>query len=116
MRKIRLAIAGLGNVGWRLLELIVRKREMLRTRFHLEFVLTGVCDSSGALIDPQGIDPTEILSIKQQKKRIASRSESIGGMTLDQFVQSVPTDILIELTLTNLKNGEPGLGAIRRAL
>lgn len=37
-------------------------------------------------------------------------------MTLDQFVQSMQADILIELTLTNLKNGEPGLGAIRRAL
>lgn len=116
MRKTNLAVTGLGNVGRRLLELIDKKRDILRSRFNLELVLTGVCDSSGALIDPQGLNPTEVLSAKQQKKGISTVTKGVAGMTLDQFVQSVQADILVEQTLTNLKDGEPGLGAIRSAL
>ena len=116
MRKISLAITGLGNVGRRLLELIDRKRQILHTRFNLEFVLAGVSDSSGATIDPQGLNLSEVLNVKQQKKGIATLSKGVAGMTLEEFVQSVQADILVELTLTNLKNGEPGLGAIRTAL
>ncbi len=116
MHKTNLAITGLGNVGRRLLELIDRQSEILRRRFNLELILAGVCDSSGAMMDPQGLNPAKVLAVKQQKKGIATLSEGIAGTTLDQFVQSVQADILIELTLTNLKNGEPGLGAIRSAL
>jgi homoserine dehydrogenase len=47
MRKTRLVIAGLGNVGRRLLELIQLKRDALRARFDLELVVVGACDSTG---------------------------------------------------------------------
>ena len=116
MRKTHLAITGIGNVGRRLLELIARKREILRTRFNLDLVVAGVCDSSGALIDRQGVDPVQVMALKEQKKGLSTLPGGIARMTPAEFVQSVQADVLVELTLTNLKNGEPGLGAIRLAL
>src|SRR4026207_1486453 len=99
MRKLRLAMTGIGNVGRRLLELIERQREILLTRFDLQLVLTGVCDSSGAILNPQGLNPAEILSVKEQKKGVAMLPQGIQGITLYQFVSAVQANILIELTL-----------------
>jgi homoserine dehydrogenase len=42
--------------------------------------------------------------------------KGIPGMTVAEFVRSVKADLLVELTLTDLKTGEPGLSAIRSAL
>ena len=108
MRTIALAITGLGNVGRNLLSLLEQQSEILRSRFDLEFIVTGACDSSGALFDSNGLNVREIISIKEQKKGIAG----VAGMNAAEFVQSVKADILVELTLTNLQDGEPGLGAI----
>jgi homoserine dehydrogenase len=116
MRKTHLAITGIGNVGRRLLELIARKREILHARFNLDLVVAGVCDSSGAVIDRQGVDPVQVVVLKEQMKGLSTLPAGIARMTPAEFVQSVQADILVELTLTNLKSGEPGLGAIRLAL
>jgi homoserine dehydrogenase len=116
MPKIELAITGLGNVGRRLLELIDLKCEILHTRFNLDFVIAGICDTSGALIDPHGLKPADVIAVKEQKKGIATLSGGLPGMTPAEFVHSIHAGVLVELTLTNLKNGEPGLGAIRSAL
>jgi homoserine dehydrogenase len=112
MSKTSLAITGLGNVGRSLLQLIQRQRGLLRSRFDLELVLAGACDSSGARIDSNGLDIDEIISIKQEKKGLAG----IAGMAPNEFARSVEADILVELTLTNLQHGEPGLSTIRCAL
>ncbi len=116
MKKPRIAITGVGNVGRRLLELIDRKRESLGTRFNIDLVVAGVCDSSGALIDGQGIDPHQVMEVKENKKGISTLSGSVAGITPPEFARSVQADMLVELTLTNLKNGEPGLSATRIAL
>lgn len=116
MQKMNLAITGLGNVGRRLLELMDRKREVLSSDFHLDLRVTGVCDSSGAVTNRNGLDVLPVLNVKEQGKGISTVTGGISGMTPSEFVQSVQADILVELTLTNLKNGEPGLGAIRISL
>ena len=113
---MNLAITGLGNVGRRLLELIDRKRDILRTRLNLELVVAGICDSSGAIIDPQGLNLAEVIAVKERRNGVATLSGAVAGMTPASFVQSVQADILVELTLTDLKNGEPGLSVIRTAL
>lgn len=116
MRKILLAITGMGNVGRRLLDLIHRKREIAGTRFDIDLIVSGICDSSGAVLNPNGIDIVQALTIKEQKKSICELESGIAGMKPAEFVQNAKADLLVELTPTNLKDGEPGLGAIRSAL
>lgn len=117
MPKMRLAIAGLGNVGRRLLELIQLKRDLLRTRFDLELVVVGACDSTGGAGYFAGLDIAKILELKRAKKGMASYPDHARGeMRPVDLVRATAADILVELTLTNLKDGEPGLSAIREAL
>src|ERR1051325_5987504 len=116
MAKKYLAIAGLGNVGRRLLELIERKRDTLKDLFNLEFILAGICDTSGAAIDRNGLNIKDVIAAKKQKKGIAALPGGAAGMTEGEFIRSVEADVFVELTLTNLKDGEPGLSSIRSAL
>jgi homoserine dehydrogenase len=115
MRKILVAITGMGNVGRRLLELIQRKQELLARQFEIKLLVSGICDSSGALFDRNGIDIAQALAAKENKKGICTLSAGIAGMKADEFMQKVNADLLVELTPTNLKDGEPGLAAIRSA-
>jgi homoserine dehydrogenase len=117
MRKTRLAIAGLGNVGRRLLELIQLKRDLLRTRFDLELTVIGACDSTGGAEYFSGLDIAKLLELKRAKKGVASYPKPARGeMRLLDLVHTTEADILVELTPTNLKDGEPGLSALRAAL
>ncbi len=117
MRTTRLAIVGLGNVGRRLLELIQSKRDLVRARFDLELVVVGACDTSGAAQATEGLKIADILNLKREHKGIAAYSKvGQNGVTPQQMVQSTNADVLVELSLTNLKDGEPGLSTIRSAL
>jgi homoserine dehydrogenase len=117
MRTTRLAIVGLGNVGQRLLELIQLKRDLLRTRAELELVVVGVCDSTGSAVNAAGLDLAKILALKRAKQGIAAYpNHARGEMHPLDLAHAVEADILVELTPTNLKDGEPGLSVIRDAL
>ncbi|MCI0475297.1 MAG: homoserine dehydrogenase [Anaerolineales bacterium] len=117
MQKTRLAIVGLGNVGRRLLELIQLKRDALGARFDLEFVIVGVCDSTSGAADAAGLDCAKILELKRAKRGLATYFPDARVETPPcEWARTVAADIVVELTTTNLKDGEPGLGVIRDAL
>lgn len=116
MNTADISIAGLGNVGRRLLELIERQRELLRARFELELRVVAACDTSGGAATKDGLDPARIIALKTDRQGIANYPGA-GHPTMSVLdVASTPADIFVDLTLTNLKDGEPGLSAIRTAL
>lgn len=117
MQTVRLAIVGLGNVGRRLLELMDLKRDWLRDHYDLELVVAGAADRSGAALAPDGLAIKELLQLKRGKKGMVGYAVAgRAGMTPLDLVRQAGADILVELSLTNLKDGEPGLSAIREAL
>jgi homoserine dehydrogenase len=111
--QVKIVMVGLGNVGRRLLELLERKRGLVLKSFDLEFVIVAAADSGGGRIFPGGIPPNELIELKTRGKSIADRSDSVEPIKL---IQSVDSNVLVELSPTNLKTGEPGLGLIRAAL
>lgn len=116
MKLVRISIAGLGNVGRRLLELIENKRDVIRTRFELELRIVAACDTSGGAQSNAGLDPAQIIALKRDKKGIAAYpGAGRQAMRVMEVAQS-DADIFVDLTLTDLKDGEPGLSAIRAAL
>jgi homoserine dehydrogenase len=122
MQTTRLAIVGLGNVGRRLVELIELKSALLRQRYDLELVVVGAVDTSGAAVasSPSGLDHATLLRLKRGKrvKRGIAAYPKLGrpGMTPLELLSIIEADVLVELSLTNIKDGEPGLSIIRAAL
>lgn len=116
-RIVRFAIIGLGNIGRRLLELIERQHDLLSSRYGLEFKLVGAADSTGAAVNPTGLDTRAVVDLKLAGQGIASCPETgQRGMTAMQMLGQCDFDLLVEVSPTDLKTGEPGLSSIRWTL
>ena len=60
-----LILAGLGNVNRSFLGILQSQAALLRERYGLAFTIVGAADSSGAAIDPSGLDITALLAAKR---------------------------------------------------
>lgn len=105
MAQVRLLVVGFGNVG-RALARALREKRALYGRQGLDFSVVGVVDIWGALVDPGGLNLARAL---ERKGRIRRMSGVEAARTLDY-------DILVETTVTNVKDGQPGLGHMEAAL
>jgi len=116
-QKVRFLLIGVGNVGRRFLELLVRKREALRDRLGLELILTGVADTSGAAACTTGLDPRQVVQLKAQGQGVAAYPRwGRPGVPALEMVQTAEADLLLEASPANLKDGQPGLRCIEAAL
>jgi homoserine dehydrogenase len=117
MRQMSLLLMGVGHVGRRFLELLVRKQDTLQGRLGLEFILTGVADTSGVAICPTGLDPQQVVQIKVGGQGVAAYPcWGRSGSSALEMVQTAEADLLLEASPANLENGQPGLGCIEAAL
>ncbi len=114
---VRVAMVGLGHVGRAFLELMTEKRQVLRERYGLELILTGVADSSGAAFGAGRIDHVNLLRHKRAG-RGAGRYPRLGhaGMPAVDMVRQVEADVLLEASPVDLQTGQPGLDCTRAAL
>ena len=129
---ISLALVGLGNVGQRVLQLLIEKEAHIKARYDLAFKLVGVADSSGAAIAhnhagerpvfglaarSDGLDPQEILKLKQAKQGIATLPKvGHSGMSAAQMLDAVDAGVMLEMSPTNLQDGGEGLRATEAAI
>jgi homoserine dehydrogenase len=115
--QVRLAVVGLGNVGRRFLELVQLKHELIRKRFGLELWIAAAGDTTGGADYFRGLDIPTILELKRSGKGMAAYPQhGRGEMQPVEVVRGAEADVLVENTLTNLKDGEPGLSTMREAL
>jgi homoserine dehydrogenase len=116
-QKVRFLLIGVGNVGWRFLELLAHKRDTLRDRLGLELILTGAADTSGVAACTTGLDPQQVVQFKTEGQGVAAypRWGRPGGSALE-MVQTAEADLLLEASPANLKDGQPGLSCIEAAL
>ncbi|MBI5879327.1 MAG: homoserine dehydrogenase [Chloroflexi bacterium] len=130
-KTVSIALVGLGNVGRRVLELLITKEAHMRDRYNVAFKLVGASDSSGAAVivadgprpafalgpKSDGLDMHEVLRIKESKQGIATLPKyGHAGMTAKQMLERSGAEALIELSPTNLTDGEPGLSACETAI
>jgi homoserine dehydrogenase len=112
-----LILRGLGNVGRSFLELIPTQAEVLASRYGIALSVVAVADSGGAAIDQGGLDVGSLIATKQARRSVAGLDGvGVPGMSVVDMARQVEGDVLLESTLTNLQDGQPGLDVIRAAL
>ncbi len=117
MPTIRLALLGFGSVGQALARLLLRKREELRQRYDLDFVVTGIATGShGSAIAPKGLDVDAALRLAQQGGDFSTLSTVTPPTDGVAFAEQVPADVLFENTPVNYETGEPAITHLRIAL
>ncbi len=115
-RTVRFALIGLGNIGRNLLDILVHRQEAVHQRYQLEFRLVAAADSSGALVDPAGIDMAALRDRKAASKGVATMAGAAPGLDARDLVRDLDADLLVDASPTNLVDGEPGLTCTRLAL
>ncbi|MBX5448997.1 homoserine dehydrogenase [Thermogemmatispora sp.] len=119
VKEMRLALIGFGTVGQGLAELLMEKREWLRAAYGLDARLVAVATArSGFLARAEGLDEAELLRLAASGQPLTAYTAP--GMrhwpTVGEGLAATGADVLIEVTGTNLHDGEPGLSHIRQAL
>jgi homoserine dehydrogenase len=115
-REIKLALAGFGHVGRAFAELLLKKREWLHSR-ELSLMVTGILNSKGGILDPEGIDLEKLISFVKTGKQLSEYP--VGGsdaVTFQSFMEYDTFDTLVEMSPTDLETGGPAMEHITTSL
>ncbi len=103
MKTVRCSILGFGAIGQGVAEVLLMKKEYLRS-VGLEVKVVAIVDSKGATVNPEGVDLADCISRKRTNGTIAL--EKITGV---EVIRSVDHELVIETTPTNIQTGGAGL-------
>jgi homoserine dehydrogenase len=115
---MRIALFGYGNVG-RAVARLLESRRMHLERIGLYPKLVAVADSRGVAVNPRGLDYWKLEEVKLSKGSVGFYPDygRIGVEAIEIISDRlIDSDVLIEVTPTNIVDGEPGLTHIREAL
>ncbi|MEM1607067.1 MAG: homoserine dehydrogenase [Candidatus Bathyarchaeia archaeon] len=108
---MRALLVGFGFLGKELIKALRNKMDLLRSVDN-GFRVVGVADSKGYIYSGDGLNIEKLSSI--------TRLSEYGGYKLGgiaaELIDGDLCDVMIEVTPTNIRDGEPGLTHIRLAL
>ncbi len=114
---MRIILVGLGALGQGLLTHLERQQQRLLDQYGLRVKVVAALDTSGAVVQPTGIDPGALLRGKRSPSGLASLQPRFRpGRRALEIIGTVEADTIVEVTPTNIVDGEPALSHIRGAL
>ncbi len=117
MHTFRLALIGFGNVGQGLTQIIQDQGDSMAERFGLRLNIVAVSDfQKGSLYDPAGLDPRALLAAVEAGERLDNIPAAQHGWDALTTIAESNADIVVELTYTDLRTGEPATSHLRLAL
>lgn len=117
MRMYRLAIIGFGNVGQGLAQILDEQGPDLRRQFGVDIRITAVSDIRlGSVYDPGGLSPKELITAVKRDGSLQRMAAPTRGWDSIRTIRGTESDVVVELSPTDLKTGEPAISHIRAAL
>jgi homoserine dehydrogenase len=111
-----LIIVGFGIVGQSFAKLILSRTADLYNTYGVNPRIVACIDKGGSVISATGIDLQKLLEIKKFKGTVGAYKMEGSTLQYQDIVERVDAEILLELTPTNLNNGEPGISNIISAM
>ena len=106
---MRIILVGLGALGQGLLGLLASQESRLGGQYALRVKIVAALDTSGAVVDPAGIDPGLLLKAKRSAGALASLQPHFRpGRRAPEIIQTVNADAIVEVTPTNIVDGVRG--------
>jgi homoserine dehydrogenase len=105
-------LVGFGTVGQGVAESIARKNAMIKARFGEDIRIVAAFDSRTLASNKNGLDPMVLISRKIEKGKLGKTRT----VEIREMLPSIDYDVMVEMTPTNINDGEPGLGHIKAAL
>jgi homoserine dehydrogenase len=112
-----IAFIGFGTVGQGLARLLLDKEEMLKKRHGLEYTIVAISDKiKGAVYCEGGMDLNKMLKVVAEGGRVDEYPEGQKGMDAVATIKDSNANLIVEVTFTNIKTGEPALSHVYAAL
>jgi homoserine dehydrogenase len=113
----KLALIGFGNVGQGLAEVLSKKAPLLREKFDAEIRIVAICDIyKGSIANPDGFDPKALLNHISEMGDLTEFPAPNEGWDARETIEKSGANVLVELSYTDLKTGEPALSHMIQAL
>jgi homoserine dehydrogenase len=113
----KLAFVGFGTVGQGLAEILLEKRDQLREDYDFECSVVAISDiTKGSAYNKDGLDLKKILSSVRNSGRVDNSPEASKGWDSLKTIQQSAADIIIEVSYTDIKTGEPAISHVKTAL
>ena len=112
-----IAFIGFGNVGRGLAELLLEKKDELRINHGIEFRVVAISDiMAGSIMDDRGIDLREALRLGDSKTNLETMVAQKKGLSALDTIKNSSANTVVEVTWTNITDGEPGYNHMKTAL
>jgi len=114
---MRIILIGYGVVGQSFTKLLLSKLVDLYNLYSMKPRIVACVDNKGSAIDTSGLDIQRLLEIKKNKGTVGEYvKNNRSDMDPLQVIENIDAEIVMELTPTNLNDGEPGLSHITSAM
>ncbi|MDH7556822.1 MAG: homoserine dehydrogenase [Candidatus Methanosuratincola sp.] len=112
-----IAFIGFGTVGRGFADLLLEKRELLKKAYGIEWKVVAISDiKGGSVMDPKGIDLAEAVRLADSGNGIEGMGGEKKGLGALETIRESGANFVVEVTWTNIKDGEPGYSHIKAAL
>ena len=113
---MKVCILGFGAVGKGVAKVFSIKKEEVKEKYGVDLKISAVTDTSGAAICEKGLDPDLLLEIKEKTGKISNYPEyGISGISNLEVLDKADYDCLVEVTPTDIEDGEPAKTHILKA-
>ena len=113
----KLALIGFGNVGQGLAEILSTKAPLLREKFGADIRIVAICDLyKGSIADAEGFDSQALLDHINEQGDLKEFPAPDKGWDARETIERSGANVLVELSYTDLKTGEPALSHMIQAL
>jgi|Deesub1362B_J571_1020462.scaffolds.fasta_scaffold00023_79 homoserine dehydrogenase len=115
--KIGLLIVGFGRVGQALAKILSDEATLLKSRYNLDVEVKGIVDIKyGAIYSTGGLDLVGALRSINEYGSFEHHKDYIGSISPLNLIEKEGYDVMVEVTWSNIKTGEPALTYIKKAI
>src|SRR6476660_5484607 len=112
-KSLRLALIGFGTVGQGFAEILQSQAESLTAEHGFRASIVAVSDLlKGAVYHPDGLDIAALLGTAADLAHYPDSAGLVRGLDAVQTINQSNCDVVIEVSYTDLKTGEPALSHV----
>jgi homoserine dehydrogenase len=109
-------LLGLGVVGQSFVKLLLSHSTDLYNDYGIKPKVVACADNGGIITCDQGLDLDRLLNVKKKKKSIIHYGVKGNRSEILDVIENIDAEVVIELTPTNIVDGEPGKNHIISAM
>jgi len=114
LKIVKLTIIGFGGIGKGVAKVLLKKKGFIKRNYGVDLNISAICEIDGSIIDENGIDLKETLELAENKK--LKKHKNWSSIIALDVIKKIKSDIVLELTPSDIKSGQPGLKHIKESL